>query len=127
RRNSHKTGFPDGFLVWCPLGIRPYIPLLAVMQGEECAYSKISALRVGTYTVDSSVTVHWTTTTVAPTLTLQSGPVNVCAILSDHRSTQMRHDVLGGFRIMENQLKNGALLVVLVISGLLIVSAPMSA
>src|SRR2546426_529389 len=34
------------------------LPLLAVMQGGECASSKISALRVGTYTADSSVTAH---------------------------------------------------------------------
>src|SRR2546427_457351 len=34
-------------------------PLLAVVQGGECAGSEISALRVGTYTANSSVTAPW--------------------------------------------------------------------
>src|SRR2546429_6117957 len=52
-------------------------PLLAVVQGGECAGSEISALRVGTYTANSSVTAPWgrnfhRTWTIKPACRLKS-------------------------------------------------------
>src|SRR2546427_10994712 len=52
-------------------------PLLAVVQGGECAGAEISALRVGTYTANSSVTAPWgrnfhRTWTIKPACRLKS-------------------------------------------------------